>query len=156
MQSFLANLDRLAAVERSGLLDLTNTAPFESLVRTAAERLVTPMAFLNVLDDRRQHHVASFGATVPASGSPVEASYCQYVVATDDVLVVTDSLADALVADHPATLDGSVRAYLGVPVRRDGHCLGSFCVVDIRSRLWTDEDLHVLEALARDAIQLTE
>lgn len=144
--SCLANLDRLEALTRSGLVEAPAHPKLDELTRTAAQRLHAPMAFVNVLDDRRQYHVSSYGSQAPRD-EPVEASYCQHVVAQDDVVVITDSLTDDLVRDNPSTEE--VRAYLGVPIRHDGHCLGSFCVVDVEPRAWTDEDLTVLEELAK-------
>ena len=67
-------------------------------------------------------------------------------------MIVHDSTVDPLVSEHPATTGSGVRAYLGVPLRRDGHCLGSFCVVDVSPRAWTDEDLSTLEGLAMAAL----
>lgn len=148
MASCLANLDRLAALDASGLVDAPRSETLDELTRQAADRLAAPMAYLNVLDQRRQYHVASFGSPTTERVEAVEVSYCQHVVAQDDVVVVNDSQTDALVRDNPSTIDGGIRAYLGVPVRRDGHCLGSFCVVDLQPRQWTEEDLAVLEELA--------
>lgn len=146
MASCLANLERLEALRQSGFVDAARKPKLDELTRSASERLRAPMAFVNVLDARRQYHVSSHGSDAPRD-EPVEASYCQHVVAQDDVVVIMDSLTDDLVRDNPST--GDVRAYLGVPIRRDGHCLGSFCVVDVEPRQWTDEDLAVLQELAQ-------
>lgn len=156
--SCLANLDRLEAVHRSGLMSPSATARLDGLISRAAERLGTPMAFVSVLDDHRLVLAGAFGLTgelaVTRETTP-EASYCQYVVALDDVLVVNDSCADSLVADHPATTAGDVRSYLGVPIRQDGFCVGSFCVVDTRPREWSDEDLSGLTELGALALPPT-
>ena len=155
VESCLANLDRLAALDRTGLLDAPPAERLDDLTRAAAADLDTPMAFMSLLDARRAFFASSFGAPddlAAARQNSVEASYCQYVVALDDVLVVNDSQADELVQDHPATTDGGVRAYLGVPLRVDGHCIGSFCVVDVRSRSWSDDDVDRLATLARAAL----
>lgn len=145
--SCLANLGRLDALKASGLLERGRDDTLDGLTREAATRLGAPMAFINVLDEQWQYRLSSHGWEGPRQ-EPAEESYCQYVVAQDDVLIVTDSTTDPLVANNPATVDGNVRAYLGVPVRRDGHCLGSLCVVDDRAREWTDEDFATLRQLA--------
>lgn len=154
VESCLANLHRLDAVRRSGLVERGRDAALDHLTASAAEQLGTPMAFLNVLDDTWEHRIAAHGPD-RASRQPVERSYCQYVVAHDDVVVITDSTADPLVQGHPATTEGGVRAYLGVPIRRDGQCLGSFCVADDRPRDWTEADLAALRDLARRAMAFT-
>jgi len=116
------------------------------------------MAFVSIVDDRTVYFAGVDGISgelADTRQNSAEASYCQYVVALDDVLVVNDSLRDPLVIDHPATTEGGVRAYLGVPLRMDGQCLGSFCVVDVRPRRWSDDDLIQLETLAQEALELT-
>jgi GAF domain-containing protein len=155
VESCLANLDRLTAVRHSGLLDGTDHERLDALTQAASQRLETPMAFMSIVDDDRIVFAGMSGVTgelADTRQNVPEASYCTYVAAMDDVLVVNDSTADSLVHDHPATTDAGVRAYLGVPLRHAGQCLGSFCVVDVRARAWTDEDLAILESLAADAM----
>lgn len=80
-------------------------------------------------------------------------SYCQHIVGSTDPLVVEDSQLHPLFADHPATRQLKVRAYLGIPLLlRDGFVLGSFCVVDTKPRAWTESDIASLGVLARAAI----
>jgi GAF domain-containing protein len=154
VESCLANLHRLRAVRDSGLLDGADRDRLDSLTRDASNRLGTPMAFMSIVEDHRVFFAGGSGLTgemAETRENTPEASYCQYVAALDDVLIVNDSTTDELVREHPATTDG-VRAYLGVPLRYRGQTLGSFCVVDVRTRDWTDEDLAVLEGLAADAM----
>jgi GAF domain-containing protein len=154
--SCLANLDRLAALNRTRLMDAARSEWLDELTKRAADRLGTPMAFMSLLDDRRVFFAGTFGATgeiAETRENTPEASYCQYVVAFDDVLVVDESLTDPLVRDHAATTFAGVRAYLGVPLRHDGYCLGSFCVVDDRPREWSAEDIEALSELAAVAMQ---
>jgi GAF domain-containing protein len=154
--SCLANLDRLGALRESGLLDAPPSDRLDALTRDAAKQLGTPMAFMSLVDEQRVFFASALGlsdAMAETRENSVEGSYCQYVVVLDDVLVVNDSLTDPLVSSHPATTDGAVRSYLGVPLRRAGHCIGSFCVVDERPRQWSDDDLATLQALAAAAMQ---
>ena len=155
VESCLSNLHRLEAVRESGLLEGSDQGRLDSLTLAASERLSTPMAFMSIVEDHRVYFAGATGITgelAETRENAPEASYCQYVAAMDDVLVVNDSTADALVRDHPATTGGGVRAYLGVPLRHHGQCLGSFCVVDVRSREWTDADLAALQEFAEDAM----
>ena len=154
--SCLANLARLDALNATGLMDAPSREDLDGLTRRAAMQLGTPMAFINLVDDRRVFYAGAYGAPPlesEARETPVEASYCQYVVAFDDVFVVDDALEDGLVADNLGTVEGGVRAYLGVPLKSGGACLGSFCVVDNEPHDWTDEDLATLETLAAQALK---
>jgi signal transduction histidine kinase len=76
-------------------------------------------------------------------------SFCQHVVADDTSLVVADARRDPRLRDNQAIDDLDVVAYLGVPLRsRDGHVLGSFCVIDAIPREWTPEEVALVEDLA--------
>ena len=153
VDSMLSNLDRLNALEDARISNHLRPK-LDRLAKTAARWLNTPMAYMTVLDAEHIYLAGMTGVTgelAETRTDRAEASYCQYVVATNDVLVVDDSTETPLVENHPATLDG-VRAYLGVPVRYDGQCLGSFCVVDTKARDWTDEDLAILQDLANQAM----
>ena len=155
VESCLANLHRLEAVRESGLLEGSDQERLDSLTLAASQRLATPMAFMSIVEDHRVFFAGATGISGELARtrehSP-EATYCHYVAAMDDVLMVNDSTTDELVQGHPATTGNGVRAYLGVPLRYQGQCLGSFCVVDVRTREWTDEDLAALEELAADAM----
>ncbi len=151
----LSNLDRLDAVNRSGLLGAPRSKRLDALVQQAADRLGTPIALMSILDDRRTFYAAGMGlddATTAAREEPADGTYCRYVVALDDVLRVGDARNDELLHDHPATLDGRVRSYLGVPLRENGFTLGSFCVADTAPRTWTDDDIALLAGLASAAM----
>ncbi|MBV8691821.1 MAG: GAF domain-containing protein [Actinobacteria bacterium] len=152
--SMLENLQRLEAVNATHLWGAPPRPELDALTQRAAARLGTPAAYLTLLDDKRQFLASAVrpgGAEGPREG-PVSASYCQHVVRADDVLVVDNALTDPLVSDNVATTRDGVRAYLGVPIRKDGYPLGSFCVVDTEPREWTDGDLAVLQQLADEAM----
>jgi GAF domain-containing protein len=152
--SMLANLGRLEALNATHLWGTPSRPEFDALTQRAAARLGTPAAYLTLLDDKRQFLASAVrpgGVDGPREG-PASASYCQHVVAADDVLVVENALTDPLVSDNVATTRDGVRAYLGVPIRKDGYPLGSFCVVDTAPRQWTDGDLAVLQQLADEAM----
>lgn len=153
----LTSADRLQAVEASGITATSHSHELDVLARVTSHRLRAPMAFVSIVDDQTVYFAGADGITgelADTRQNSAEASYCQYVVALDDVLVVNDSLHDPLVVEHPATTEGGVRAYLGVPLRVEGECLGSFCVVDVRPRRWSDDDLAQLETLAQEALEL--
>jgi GAF domain-containing protein len=154
--SCVANLDRLDALRSSGLLDAPRSDRLDALTKDAASQLGTPMAFMSLVDEKRVFFASATGlpeATVDVRENTTEASYCPFVAVLDDVLVVNDARTDPLVRAHPATVSDGVRAYLGVPLRRSGYCIGSFCVVDQRPRDWSEEDLATLQTIADSAMQ---
>ena len=158
MESCLTNLDRLRAIDESGLLDGLPRPELDALTRRAAEQLEAPVALMSIVGADRQFFASHYGlegelATVRETA--LDHSYCKHVVASDAPLVVSDAERHPKVRDSFA-ITGAARAYLGVPLRTDdGHVLGSFCVVDNHPRDWDAEDRRVLQGFADSALALS-
>ena len=144
--------DRLAAVRRTGLLDTAPEHPFDQLTELARELLDVPVAMVTVVDDRHSWWKSSPGVSAVAGGRPettLEDSFCQYVLAAGEPVLVPDVLADARTADLTLTTGLGLGSYAGFPVRTpDGHVLGAFAVLDTRRRGWGPDDVRVLSTLA--------
>jgi class 3 adenylate cyclase/GAF domain-containing protein len=155
--SCLENLDRLAAVDATGLLDAPPRPELDELTSQAAKRLGTPVALMTLVDNHRQFFASRYGLQreLAEQVTPLEYSYCKFVAALDEPFRVNNSLTHVLVRDNPiATI---ARSYLGVPLRsRDGHAIGSLCVLDTSPREWGPEDRRVLEELAEQAMALAD
>jgi signal transduction histidine kinase len=81
--------------------------------------------------------------------TPLTHSFCQYVVAAASALVVSDAREHPLLRDNGAIKDLNAIAYLGIPLTtREGHTLGSFCVIDDHPRDWTEEEIDLMRDLA--------
>jgi GAF domain-containing protein len=150
---------RLAAVAATGLLDTAPATGFDRIASLAARLLDTPFGFVTVVDETRSFWKACIGvdATDPAERqNRVEESFCQYVIGLDDALLVDDTRLDERTAANPSITSMGVLAWAGVPLRSPGgDVLGTVCVVDTRTRSWTDADaalLHDLAAIAADEI----
>lgn len=145
---------RLAAVHASGLLDTPSEEPFDRLTRLAAVVLDAPLAFATIVDERRSYWKSAIGLTDddPPSQNSVEESFCQYVVGSNDALIVDDAANDPRTCDNPSVRSMGVAAWAGFPLRGpDGDVLGSFCVVDTRRRTWSERDIETLRTLAAAA-----
>ena len=140
---------RLAAVRATGLLDSEPEEVFDALAQLAGRLLHTPYALVTLVDDARCFWKSRIG--IPKDGptqNTVEESFCKYVIAFDEPLVVGDVRVDERTIDHPVS-DFGIVAWAGYPLRdHDGLILGSLCVVDTVPREWTPADEGVLEALA--------
>lgn len=146
---------RLASVRATGLLDTGADEAFDQLARLACRVLDTPYAFVTLVDDTRSFWKSCIGvdATDPAERqNAVGDSFCQYVVKTDEPLVVGDVTADAMTRDNPSIESMGVRAWAGHPVRdAEGRVLGTMCAVDVRTRDWSADDDDLLRLLAESA-----
>ena len=143
---------RLAAVAATGLLDTDPEESFDSLSRLAATLIGAPLAFMTLVDDQRSFWKSHYGVVDGSYQNTVEESFCQYVVGTQEPLIVSDAANDPRTADNPSVDSMGVRAWAGYPVvGPEGDILGTFCVVDTECRDWTERDIEVLDALSRAA-----
>ncbi len=143
---------RLQAVRATNLLDTGAEETFDWLSRLAGSLLAVPFAFVTLVDEERSFWKSCFGvqSNNPADRqNPVEESFCQYVVHSDEPLFVSDARVDELVRNNPSVTKMNVVAWAGYPLRSiDGYVLGTFCVVDHVPRNWTSSEREVLQAVA--------
>ncbi|MBY3554512.1 SpoIIE family protein phosphatase [Modestobacter lapidis] len=141
---------RLTAVRATELLDAIAEESFDRLTGLAQRLTGAPFAFLTVVDDERSYWLSRQGI---AAGGPaentLEESFCQYVVAGGEPLVLGDVTADERTRDNPSIVSMGVRAWAGFPVHTpEGEVLGTFCVVDTEVRTWSADDVALIEDLA--------
>lgn len=143
---------RLGTLKRTGLLDSPSESVFDRLVQLAARIVGAPVSLVSLVDDHRQFFKAQCGLPAPLDEereTPLSHSFCQYVVKSTAPLIVTNSREDERVIGNLAIRDMNVTAYLGIPlVAPDGHVLGSFCVIDVEPREWSESDIETMTDLA--------
>jgi PAS domain S-box len=147
---------RLAALKRTGLLDARPSDTFDRLTTLATRLLGVPIALVSLVDDDRQFFVSCPGMGEPwatARETPLSHSFCQYVVATGEPLVVEDARDIDFLRSNRAIPELGVIAYAGVPLRLStGEVLGSFCAIENEPRAWTAAELESLKTLADAAM----
>ncbi len=143
--------DRLRALADSELMDSEPEAAFDRLTQVAARLLEVPVSLITVLDGNRQFFKSAAGISVRET--PLSHSFCRHVVIGRRPLIVTDARTDPRVSENRAIEELGVIAYCGVPLTTAaGHTLGSFCAIDSAPRNWNEEDVRLLEDLARGII----
>lgn len=148
----VADPARLAAVLATGLLDTPPEESFDHLARLAAALLGAPRAFVTLVDARRSFWKSAIGVPAGTRETAVEESFCQYLVESGEDLAIGDARIEERTRDNPSVTRAGVRAWAGSPLcGPGGDVLGSFCVVDIRPRRWSNRDAEVLRALATAA-----
>ena len=147
----LTDPGRLAALNDTGLLTRDGDPTLDRVARLASTLVHAPRAFVTLVTPEDQHLAGMVQHDDPTNTSretSLSASVCQFAVATEEPLVISDSLKDPLVRDMETVRRGAVGAYAGVPLRTsEGHVLGTLCVVDARPRTWDDESLALLDDL---------
>lgn len=147
----LTDPDRLAALGDSGLLARGGDPTLDRVARLASTLVDAPRAFVTLITPEYQHLAGMVRHDDPADTSretPLSDSLCQFAVATEEPLVISDSHKDPLVRDMATVRSGAVGAYAGVPLRTtEGDVLGTLCVVDGSPRTWDDDHLALLDDL---------
>ncbi len=138
------------------LLDGIAKGILDRLTRLGASVLDVPTALVSVTDDDRHFVASSNGLAEPWASRreiPFTHSICRQVIAHGAAICVTDGRTDQRFSAHPAVVEEFVVAYLGVPlVGAENEVVGSVCVIDVRPRIWTADQIALLEDLAAAAM----
>jgi PAS domain S-box-containing protein len=156
----LANLDefedrephRLAALACYDVMDSPRERSFDELAALTAKLCDTPIAVVNLVGDGRQFFKAEVGLGVRET--PLESSFCVKALLEDDLLVVPDLTKDRRFDCNPlVTGDPHIRAYAGALLKtEDGLAIGTLCVLDHRTREFTELQQETLRVLARQVM----
>ncbi|MGE2715000.1 GAF domain-containing protein [Mycolicibacterium litorale] len=147
---------RLQALYATGLLDSPPEEAYDRITRAAAAALDAPAAALSLIDVDRQFFKSSvgMGTSEEERQTPLDRSVCQYAVANGAALLLEDARTDPVFRNHPAVLDGTVVAYLGIPlIDHADNAVGTLCVFDDKPRLWGTGHVQILSDLAHLAAE---
>ncbi|TCP15193.1 PAS domain S-box-containing protein/diguanylate cyclase (GGDEF)-like protein [Crenobacter luteus] len=140
---------RLAALHALDILDTAADATLDRVTRTAARLFRVPVALVSLIDAERQWFKSRVGLDV--AETPRELSFCGHAILADATLVVEDAAADPRFCGNPL-VDGGPRIafYAGHPLHsRDGHRLGTLCLIDHVPRRFDEDDVAALVDLAK-------
>jgi anti-sigma regulatory factor (Ser/Thr protein kinase) len=140
---------RLEALRKYEILDTDPEVGFDDLALLASHICATPMAAITLVDQDRQWFKARIG--VPVRETPRSISFCTHAIKQRGIFVVPDASKDERLRDNPqVTGDLHIRFYAGAPlITREGHALGTLCVVDRRPRHLSEAQAEALAALRR-------
>ncbi len=149
----VADVARLRALKRTGLMDSPREVAFDNLTRLVRDLLGVPVALISLVDTHRQWFKSSNGLSEPWASqreTPLSHSFCQHVVESGEPFVVDEARTHPLVKDNLAINEIGVEAYLGMPlVLPGGAVIGSLCAIDSKPRNWSSDDRMLLRELAR-------
>jgi diguanylate cyclase (GGDEF)-like protein/PAS domain S-box-containing protein len=149
--------DRVAALHASAVLDTEAEEDFDGVARLAAAICDAPIARVSLVDSDRQFFKSCVGGDA-GGGTPRDISFCGHAILEDDLFIVEDTLADERFADNPQVLgEDQVRFYAGAPlITKEGHALGSLCVIDHKPRQLSDAQQDALRALGTQVVTQLE
>ena len=148
--------ERIAALERYGILDTLPETEYDDLTLLAAQICGAPISLVSLVASNRQWFKSRHGLDI--GESPRAISFCAHAIHGETVFEVPDATRDERFRDNElVTGEHHVRFYAGAPlITPDGLKLGTLCVIDREPRELNDAQRHALEALARQVVTLLE
>ncbi len=152
--------ERLAEVDRLRLAIKGRDDFLDQLTKKIAHVFDVPIALLNVVSRDQQLFKSQSGLPEDLSrsgGIARELSVCGHVVANNEALVVEDLARDRRFANNPLLRAHGLRFYAGAPLRSK-NCLviGSLCVLDTKTRRFSDQEKRLLQVFADEAMEEIE
>jgi hypothetical protein len=146
-----AEVQRLRAVERTGLVDTSAEERFDRITRQAKERFGVSSASVALIAERRQFLKSVIGPL--GQNTPRDIALCSETIRRAGPLIINDTLNDPLFRNNPlVTGEPRIRFYAGFPlIGSGGWPIGTLCILDQNPRDFTVEDQQELRALAENA-----
>jgi GAF domain-containing protein len=151
--------ERVDALKATGVLEGDKREALDALAKRAADVFNTSVAVITTIDKDREYFVGQSGklpnAITDDAGTLLpmdrEQAICNYVVANDETLVVSDIERDPRFADNDTIKQWDVRFYAGAPLRAaDGLIIGALCILDSEPRTLEVNEVALLETMASD------
>ena len=143
---------RLAATRSLGLWKTPPEERFDRVVRVAAAAFDVPIALIALMERDREWFKSCYGLEIREVLR--DDSFCGHAIFERQPLVVSDALLDERFADNPyVTGFQGVRFYAGHPlILRNGCCVGTLCILDVRPRHFDNVGISLLRDLSQFAI----
>lgn len=149
--------ERLAALQRYGVLDTAAEPAFDRLARILQYVMDVPTVLVSLTDAQRQWFKSRLGLDIEQW--PRDISLCGHAVFQGAPLIVPDATRDPRFADNPLVSGPlGLRFYAGVPLlTADGWALGTLCAIDYSPRLQpSDEVMAIMTQLAATVVDALE
>lgn len=147
---------RQRTLEEFHVLDSPADEDLDRLTRLASRMLGLPIALISLVDRDRQWFLSRVGLAATETGRDV--AFCAHTICGDEVMVVNDARTDERFQNNPlVTGSPHIRFYAGVPLRsREGHNLGTLCVIGSEPRHLSGGERQLLEDLGALVMQHLE
>jgi signal transduction histidine kinase/GAF domain-containing protein len=148
---------RLEALQRYRITDTPSEDSFDGIARLATQIFNVPISLLSLVDAESVFFKANIGM-----GKAKEAnrgkSLCALAVLDHEVTVFEDALKEPCLMANPNVIgDFGLRFYAGAPlITHDGFLIGTLCIIDQKTRDFSQSDRKILEGLAATAMEQIE
>ncbi|WP_214879011.1 EAL domain-containing protein [Exiguobacterium sp. ERU653] len=140
-------IKRLKAILRLEILNTPQEERYDRISRLAAQTLQMPVAFISIMTTDQQWLKSCVGIELESAHLKREWTLCNRVITSERPVVIEDVVSEAIESDSPWL--ERIGFYAGVPLRtKQGHVIGTLCVVDEQARTFTEANLQTLESFA--------
>ena len=141
--------ERLRTLRSYKILDTKPEERFDELTQLEALICDAPISLISLIDTDRQWFKSRFGLDMQET--PRAQAFCTHAVMQPEMFVVPDTAKDERFAQNPFVKgETHIRFYAGAPLAaRDGHLLGTLCVMDRQPHALSDTQKRALEILSR-------
>lgn len=148
--------ERIQSLKKYNILDTPPDGSFDRITELAAKLLNVPIAIVSLVDTDRIWFKSKYGLDVQQIGR--DPGLCASAILSDDLYVVDDTLTDPRTLANPLVAsDFGLRFYAAVPIKvKDGHNLGTLCILDKKPRHLSGSEKEILQYLGDICIDQME
>ncbi|MEM1326218.1 MAG: ATP-binding protein [Bacteroidota bacterium] len=149
--------ERIKALYSYDILDTPSEDAYDEIIQLASRICGTPISLVSLVDADRCWFKAKLGLEM--TEAPRRIAYAAHAIhQPDEPTVIEDALQDERFCDCPLVLtDPPMRFYVGTPlVNKEGHVLGTLCVIDHVPRKLDRQQIDTLKTLARQVVAQME
>ncbi len=139
---------RIKALHKLEILDTQPDGSYNKLAELAAKIFNVPIAIISLVDIDRIWFKSHYGLEIDQITK--EPGLCASAILSDDVYLIEDAKNDPRCLANPLVAgEFGLQFYAAAPLKtKDGHNLGTFCIIDKRQRFINSDQQEMLKQLA--------
>lgn len=148
MDTMTKEQKRIEALHSYELLDTPPDGSFNKMAELAAKIFNVPIAIISLVDTDRIWFKSHFGLDINQIDR--EPGLCASAILADDIYLIEDARNDPRCLSNPlVTSEFGLQFYAAAPLTtKDGHNLGTFCIIDKRQRHINSDQQEMLKQMA--------
>lgn len=140
--------ERILSLQKYNILDTPPDGSFDRITRLASILLDVPIAIVTLVDTDRIWFKSKYGLDVQQISR--DPGLCASAILGDEYYEVSDAPSDPRTLVNPLVAsEFGLRFYAAVPLKvKEGHNLGTLCVIDKKPRKLLPEQIEILQCLS--------